>query len=64
MLTVLDEGTLDLVGGLETERNLDPVADAADIELRDRSTLAGMDVLGGHNDSEFAVDFDDIAFAQ
>jgi hypothetical protein len=44
-------------------RDLDPVGDAADVHLRDRRALAGVNVLGGHDDPELAVEFDDIAFA-
>ena len=41
---VLDEGALDLIGGLEAERHLHPVGNAAHVHLGHRRALAGMDV--------------------
>src|SRR5579862_1413788 len=64
VLAVLDEGALDLVGGLEPHRHLHAVGNAAHVHLGHRGALAGVDVLGGDNDPELAVDFDDIAFTQ
>ena len=64
VLFVLDEGAFDLVGGLEPQRHLHPVGDAAHVHLRHRRALAGMDVFGGDDDPELAVDLDDIALAQ
>ena len=64
MFAVLDEGALHLIGRLKAQRDLYPIADTADVDLSDRRAFAGMDTLGGHYDPEFAVDFDDIAFAQ
>jgi hypothetical protein len=64
MLAVLDEGALDLIGGLEAQRDLHAVGDPAHVHLGDRRALAGMDVLDGHDDPELAVDLDDIAFSQ
>ncbi len=64
MLAILDKGALDLVGGLVAQRHLHAVGDPAHIHLGDRRALAGMDVFGGHDDPELAVDFDDIAFSQ
>jgi hypothetical protein len=64
MFAIFDEGALNLIRGLKAQRDLHSITDAPDIELRHRRAFAGMDVLGCHNDPEFAVDFDDIAFAQ
>src|SRR6202045_1199431 len=64
VLAVLDEGALDLVGGFEPQREFYAVGNAADVHLGHRRALAGMDVLGGDDDPELAVDFDDIAFTQ
>ena len=64
VLAVLHEGPFDLLGRLKAQRDLHAVGDAPHVHLRDRSAFAGVDVLGGHNDPELAVDLDDIAFAQ
>ena len=64
VLVVLDEGALDLVGGLKAQRHLHAIGDAAHVHLGHWRALAGMDALDGDNDPEFAVDFDDIAFSQ
>ena len=64
VLAVLDEGALDLFGGLVALRQLDPVGNTAHVHLGRRGALAGMDILGSDDDSELAVDFDDIAFAE
>src|ERR1700688_3222051 len=64
VLAVLDKGALDLVGGLEAHRHLHAVRNAADIHLGHRRALAWVDIFGGDDDPEFAVDFDDIAFTQ
>ena len=62
-IVVLDGRLLDLVGGLVALRNLYPVADSAHFDLADRSSLAGMDVLGGQNHVKLAVLLDDVALA-
>ena len=64
VLAVLDEGALDLIGGLEAQRHLHAVGNAAHVHLGHRRAFAGVDVLGGDDDPELAVDFDDIAFTQ
>ena len=64
VLAVLDEGALDLFGGLVAQRDLHAVGDPAHVDLGHRRALAGMDVLGRHDDAELAVDFDDIAFSE
>src|SRR6202035_2002169 len=64
VLAILDEGALDLVGGLEPHRHLYAVGNAADVHLGHGGALAGVDVFGGDDDPELAVDFDDIAFTQ
>ena len=64
MLAILDEGALDLLGGAVALGDLHPVGDAAHVELGDRGALAGVDVLGGENDIELAVEVDDVAFAE
>src|SRR6202023_360988 len=64
VLAVLDEGALDLVGGLEPHRHLYAVGNAADVHLGHGGALAGVDVFGGDDGPELAVDFDDIAFTQ
>ncbi len=64
VLAVLDEGPLDLLGRLKAQRDLHAVGDPPHVHLGDRSAFAGVDVLGGHDDPELAVDLDDIAFAQ
>src|SRR5579862_1149136 len=64
VLAVLDEGPFDLLGCLETQRDLHAVGDPPHVHLGDRRALAGMNVLGRHDDSELAVDLDDIAFTE
>src|SRR3984957_14742123 len=64
VFVVLDKGALDLIGGLEAQRHLHAIGNAAHIHLGHRCALAGMDALDGDNDPEFAVYFDDIAFSQ
>src|SRR4029079_55322 len=64
IVTVLDESALDLFGGLKSQRQLDPVGNRTHVHLGHRGALAGMDILGGDDNSELAVDFDDIAFAE
>ena len=64
VFAVLDEGALDLLGGLKAQRNLHAVGDPPDVHLGDRRAFAGMDILGRDDDAELAVDFDDIAFSQ
>ncbi len=64
VLAVLDEGALDLLGGLEAQRDLHAVGDPAHVDLGHRRALAGMDVLGRDDDLELAVDLDDVAFSE
>src|SRR3954451_6552699 len=49
-VALFDRGLLDLVGGLVALGDLYPVRDSAHLDLADRGALAGMDVLGGHDD--------------
>ncbi len=64
VLLVLDEGALDLLGGLEAVGHLDAVGEAAHVDLRRRRALAGKEALGGQDDAEMAVlALDDVALA-
>ena len=61
---VLDEGALDLLGGLVAVGGLHAVRNAAHVDLGRRRALAGMEALRGQNDIELAiVALDDIALA-
>src|SRR6202021_3919360 len=62
-ILILDRGLLDLVRGLVALGNLYAVADSAHFDLADRSSLAGMDVLGGQNHVKLAVLLNDVALA-
>ena len=63
-MLVLDEGALDLLGGLEAIGHLHAVGDAPHVDLRRRRALARMEAFGRQNDAELAVlPLDDIAFA-
>ena len=61
---VVDEGALDLLGGLPTLGDLHAVGDAAHVDLGGRRALAGVEVGGGKNDIELAVHLDDVALAE
>ena len=60
---LLEVGALDLVGGAVALGDLHAVGDAAHVEMRHRRALAGMDVLGLHDDAQLAVDVEHVAFA-
>ena len=64
VFAVLDEGALDLLGGLKPQRQLHPVGDPPHVHLGHRRALAGMDIFGGDDDAELAVNLNDIAFSQ
>ena len=61
---LLHLGALDLVGGLVALRGFHAVADPAHVELGDGRALAGVDVFGGQDDVELAVEIDDISLAE
>src|SRR5271157_5345421 len=64
VLAVLDEGPLDLVGGLVAQPNLHAVGNPADVHLGHRRALAGMNILHRDDDAELAVNLNDIAFSE
>ena len=64
VILVLDEGALDLLGGLEAVGHLHAVGKAAHVDLRRRRALAGMKAFGRKDDAELTVlPLDDIALA-
>jgi len=56
VFALIDMGALDLFGGLPAFRNLVTVRDAAQVDLRCRSALAGVEVGRRQDDMETAVD--------
>ena len=64
VFALIDMGALDLLGGLPALGDLVAVRDAAQIDLRRRRALAGVEVGRRQDDMKTAVDFDDIAFAK
>ena len=60
---LLEVGALDLLGGAVALGDLHAVGDAAHVEMGDRRALAGVDVLGLHDDAQLAVDVEHVAFA-
>jgi hypothetical protein len=60
---VVDEGALQLLGGLVALRHLHAVGDPAHVDLGGRRALAGMEVFGRQDDIKLAVDLDDVALA-
>ncbi len=64
VVPLVDEGALELLGGAVALGHLHAIGDAAHVELADGRALAGMDVLGGQDHIELAVDLDDIALSQ
>ena len=63
VLAVLDEGALDLLGGLVALRRLHPVGDAAHVDLGRRRALAREEAFGREDGVELAVDLEDVALA-
>ena len=57
-------GALDLFGGLPALGHLVAVGNAAQVDLRRRRALAGVEVGRRQDDMKTAVNFDDIAFAK
>src|ERR1700736_1525502 len=64
VLALLHVSAFHLVGGLEPERGLHAVVQAAHVDLSDRCALAGMDIFCAQDRVKLIVDFDDIAFTQ
>ena len=63
VFALLDDGALDLFGGLVALGDLHAVGDPAHFDLGDWRALAGMDVLRGQNDVKLSVELDDVALA-
>ncbi|MNV80013.1 hypothetical protein D3C71_1735900 [compost metagenome] len=63
VLAVFDEGALDLFGRAVALGDLHAVGNAAHVDLGDRRALARVEVLGGKNDIELAVNVENVALA-
>src|SRR5262249_12896880 len=60
---LVDEGALEAVGRLVALVYFHSIRDTAHLQLGDRRSLAGMDVLRRQHDIKLAVLLDDVAFA-
>ena len=60
---VLDDRALDLLGGLPAFGDLGAIGNAAHVDLGDRRSLSGMEILRGEHNIEPAVDIEHVALA-
>ena len=60
---LVDKSLLERVGGFVALVDFHAIADAAHFKLRDRCSLAGVNVLGRENYIELSIFFDDVALA-